>query len=171
VIKVTAVDLAAPGTAEQVRTFPGEVRQVRSARQFVGRVLAGCPARERLLTCVSELAANAIEHTVSGSDGTFTVAVGRPRDGVAFVAVTDAGGPGEPAIGEPDDEMAEDGRGLALVAAYSSRWGFRSTGHGRVVWAEATWPAPVGGAGGARGRAADLWQDSWTNPVERPGVA
>jgi serine/threonine-protein kinase RsbW len=171
VIKVTVVDLAAPGTAEQVRTFPGEVRQVRSARQFVGRALAGCPARDRLLTCVSELAANAIEHSDSGAGGTFTVAVGRPRDGVAFVAVTDAGGPDEPALGEPGDDLAEEGRGLALVAAFSSRWGFRDTGNGHVVWAEATWPVLVGAAGGARGRAADLWQGSWTNPAERPGVA
>jgi anti-sigma regulatory factor (Ser/Thr protein kinase) len=92
----------------------------------VGQALAGCPARDRLLTCVSELSANAIEHTESGAGGEFAVAVGWPRDGVAFVAVMDAGGPGEPAVGEMDD-AAESGRGLALVAAYSSRWGYRDT--------------------------------------------
>lgn len=167
---MTAAYLAAPGTAKQVRSFPGDARQVGAARQFVGRTLAGCPARDRLLTCVSELAANAVEHTRSGAGGTFTVAVGRPRAGVAFVAVTDAGGPGEPTLGDAGD-LAEDGRGLALVAAFSSRWGYRSTARGRIVWAEATWPVPVGGAGRARRDAAGLWPDPWTNPVEHPGVA
>ena len=167
---MTIGHLAVPGTAEQIRCFPGEVRQVRAARHFVGGALAGCPVRERLLTCVSELAANAVEHTESGAGGTFTVAVGRPRDGVAFVAVLDAGGPAEPAVGEAG-ELAEDGRGLALVAAFSSRWGYRDTARGRIVWAEATWPAPVRGAGGARRNPSDVWEGSWRNPMEHPGVA
>jgi serine/threonine-protein kinase RsbW len=170
VINVTVAHLAVPGTAEQVRCFPGEVRQVSAARNFVGRALAGCQAQERLLTCVSELAANAVEHTESGAGGTFTVAVGRPRDGVAFVAVLDAGGPAEPSAGEVD-ELAEDGRGLTLVAACSSRWGYRYTTGGRIVWAEVTWPVPVRGAGGDRRDRADVWENSRTNPVEHPGIA
>jgi anti-sigma regulatory factor (Ser/Thr protein kinase) len=102
-----------------------------------------------LLTCVSELAANAVEHTRSGAGGTFTVAVGRPRDGMAFVAVTDAGGAGEPAADGPAADgsggLSEHGRGLAMVAAFSSRWGYRGSARGRTVWAEATWPVPVRG--------------------------
>jgi anti-sigma regulatory factor (Ser/Thr protein kinase) len=167
---MTVTHVAEPGTAEQVRCFPGDVRQVRAARHFVGRALAGCPARERLLTCASELAANAVEHTESGAGGTFTVAVGRPRDGAAFVAVLDAGGPADPAVGEAG-ELAEDGRGLALVAACSSRWGYRDTTHGRIVWAEATWPVPVRDAGGARRDPADAWEDSWANTMRHPGIA
>lgn len=100
--------------------------------------------------CVSELAANAIAHTASGAGGVFTVEVVRPAPGVARVAVTDAGGSREPAIRYPDepddlDSLAEGGRGLALVAACSSRWGYRDAdeGAGRIVWAEATWPVPV----------------------------
>lgn len=157
-------DLGA-SAAERVRSFPGDAREVSEARRFVGRVLVGCPARERLLACVSELAANAVEHTDSGVDGTFTVAVGQPRRGVAFVAVTDAGGPGEPSVSEAGD-LAETGRGLALVAAYSSRWGYRDTERGRVVWAEATWPVPVQDS-----VSADAGQGPWANPVARPGVA
>ena len=166
---MTAGHLAAPRMAKQVRSFPGEARQVAAARQFVGRTLGGCPARDRLLTCVSELAANAVEHTRSGAGGTFTVAVGRPRSGVAFVAVTDAGGPGEPTLGDAG-ELAEAGRGLALVAAFSSRWGYRGTARGRTVWAEATWPVSMRGAGRACRDAGDMWPDPWT-PVEHPGVA
>jgi hypothetical protein len=86
----------------------------------------------------------------------FTVEVVRPAPGVARVAVTDAGGPREPAVRYPAepadlDSLAEGGRGLALVAACSSRWGYRDAdadagadaGAGRVVWAEATWPVLV----------------------------
>jgi serine/threonine-protein kinase RsbW len=119
-------------------------------RAFVACALAGCPAREALLTCASELAANAIAHTASGAGGVFSVEVVRPAAGAALVAVTDAGGPREPAIRQPSDspdlrDLAEGGRGLALVAALSSRWGYRDIGEasGRTVWAEATWPVPV----------------------------
>jgi serine/threonine-protein kinase RsbW len=162
--------LTVAGTTVHVRSFPGQTRQVGAARQFVGQALTGCPARDRLLTCVSELAANAIEHTESGSDGEFAVAVGWPRDGAAFVAVMDAGGPGEPAVGEVDD-AAESGRGLALVAAYSSRWGYRDTARGRTVWAEATWPIPVRGGGGARRAPRNMWEGTWTKLVAPLSVA
>jgi anti-sigma regulatory factor (Ser/Thr protein kinase) len=134
-----------------VRVFAGEPGQVPRVRGFVARALAGCPAREALLTCVSELAANAIAHTASGAGGVFTVEVIRPGAGVALVAVTDAGGPREPSVGRHESgeahDLAEGGRGLALVAALSSRWGYRDVhadyGRGRVVWAEATWPVAV----------------------------
>lgn len=154
---MTAAYRAVPAQARCVRVFPGEIGQVREARSFAGRVLANCPARETLLTCLSELAANAIEHTASGAGGVFTVQVAWTRGGVAFVAVTDGGGAGEPAV-RPLDELAEEGRGLALVAALSSRWGYRETGQGHTVWAEATWPVPVRGAGRGRGHASDAWE-------------
>ena len=132
-----------PGPARRVRVFKGEPRQVPAARAFVAAALAGCPARETLPACVSELAANAVAHTASGVGGVFAVEVSWPAEGMALVAVTDLGGPGEPAIrpGDAGDEFAESGRGLALVAACSSRWGYRdvNNGKGRTVWAEATW--------------------------------
>ena len=126
-----------------LRVFAGEPCRVPEARAFVARALVGCPARETLLTCVSELAANAIAHTASGSGGMFAVEVIRPADGVALIAVTDAGSLREPSVHDADD-LAEGGRGLALVAALASRWGHhRAAGGGRTVWAEATWPVAV----------------------------
>jgi len=92
--------------------------------------------------CVSELCSNAITHSASGHGGVFIVEVGYPRDGVARVAVTDEGGASVPAAGTLD-LMAEGGRGLALVAACTSRWGYADAYPGRTVWAEASWPIPV----------------------------
>jgi len=133
-----------------VRVFPGELQQVRQVRTFVACALAGCPARETLLACVSELAANAIAHTATGAGGIFTVEVAQPAPGMATVAVTDAGGAPAPAIrraSEPGGthDLGEGGRGLALVDALSSRWGYLDldSGAGRTVWAEATWPIAV----------------------------
>jgi anti-sigma regulatory factor (Ser/Thr protein kinase) len=159
---VTAVKLAAlvPGeretgeavsgeavSGERVRDFAGYLREVGAARRFVAGVLDGSPARDMLLICVSELAANAIEHTESGAGGVFTVTVGQSlgkpagqsRGGTAFVAVTDEGAACEPGVRRAGD-MSEGGRGLALVDACSSRWGYRDSGGGRTVWAEVTWP-------------------------------
>jgi serine/threonine-protein kinase RsbW len=115
---------------------------VPEARRFVAELLAGCPAREVLMTCVSELSANAIAHTPSGNGGVFIVEVDLPRPGVARLAVTDEGGPSLPVPGRLD-LMAEGGRGLAMVAACTSRWGYADADPGRTVWAEATWPIPV----------------------------
>jgi serine/threonine-protein kinase RsbW len=124
------------------RTFRGTPASVPEARRFVAELLAGCPAREVLMTCVSELSANAIAHTGSGSGGVFIVEVDLPRPGVARIAVTDQGGPSLPAVGRLD-LMAEGGRGLAMVAACTSRWGYADAHLGRIVWAEACWPVLV----------------------------
>ena len=108
----------------------------------MAELLPGCPAREVLMTCVSELCANAITHTASGQGGAFTVEVELPRDGVARIAVTDDGGPAFP-VARSLDLMAEGGRGLALVAACTSRWGYVEDGPGLTVWAESCWPVAV----------------------------
>ena len=135
-----------------IRVFPGTLDQVGEARRFVACLLAECPARDALVSCASELSANAVVHTASGIGGCFTVEVTCPRSGVARVAVTDAGGPTEPAAGTPVDADAADedvddlpvcGLGLALVAASASCWGYYDAGPGRTVWAEASWPVAV----------------------------
>jgi hypothetical protein len=93
-----------------------------------------------------------VVHTASGSGGFFTVEVCRPANGVAWVSVTDAGGPSEPEAGAPVvaeaghedvDKLPVCGLGLALVAATASCWGYYDTGSGRTVWAEASWPIAV----------------------------
>jgi hypothetical protein len=135
-----------------LRVFAGVPAQVAEVRRFVACLLDGCPARDALVSCASELSANAVVHTASGDGGFFTVEVVCSRAGVARVSVTDAGGPTEPAAGVPvtgetGDEDVDDlpvhGLGLALVAAAAGCWGYHDTGSGRTVWAEASWPVPV----------------------------
>lgn len=167
---MTAPCRAVRGPARCIRTFPGDPRQVRQARAFVASALATCPARETLLTCVSELAANAIEHTASGRGGTFTVEVRQPRDGVALVAVADDGAATTPVVTAADG-LAEGGRGLALVAACSSRWGFRDGARGRTVWAEVTWPVPVHETRSVRQATGDMWQDISSNIAKGRNIA
>ncbi len=166
-----------PGAEHCARVFAGVPAQVPEARAFASRALAGCPAREALMLCVTEMSANAIAHTASGAGGAFTVEVARPADGVAYVAVTDAGGDdwALPILGPPaadaDVALEECGRGLALVAACSSRWGYeRASGSasGCTVWAEATWPVPVG-AGYTLKRT--IWEDSEVPVVPGGGAA
>jgi anti-sigma regulatory factor (Ser/Thr protein kinase) len=135
-----------------MRVFPGTLDQVGKARRFVACLLDECPARDALVSCASELTANAVVHTASGAGGYFAVEVTCPRSGVARVAITDAGGPTEPAAGSPVDADVVDedvdglpvgGLGLALVAASASCWGYYDAGPGRTVWAEASWPVAV----------------------------
>ncbi len=148
-----------PGMRWQ-RVFAGVPAQVAEVRRFVTYLLDGCPARDALVSCASELSANAVVHTASGHGGFFAVEVTCPHSGLARISVTDAGGPTEPAAGAPvsDDasEAVDDlpvcGLGLALVAAAASRWGYTENGPGRTVWAEASWPVPVAGDGPAVSR-------------------
>ena len=134
------------------RIFAGDPAQVAEVRRFVACLLEGCPACDALVSCASELSANAVIHTASGQGGFFIVEVACPQGGVARISVTDAGGPTEPAAGVPVtgetidgdvDDLPVCGLGLALVAAAASRWGCSKLGSGRTVWAEASWPVPV----------------------------
>jgi serine/threonine-protein kinase RsbW len=157
-------------TRPWTRTFRGMPASVPEARRFVAELLAGCPAREVLMTCVSELCANAIAHTDSGNGGVFIVEVDLPRPGVARIAVTDEGGPSLPAA-RSLDLMAEGGRGLAMVAACTSRWGYADAYPGRTVWAEACWPVPVSSPGPVPVSSPGPVPVSSPGPVPSPGQA
>ncbi|MEV5936377.1 ATP-binding protein [Streptomyces sp. NPDC052079] len=80
---------------------------------------------------VSELVANAVEHT-----GTYTVGVSITRTGEESVriVVTDASRVRPtPATPAPDDEH---GRGLLLVEGLAHDWGCEPVADGKRVWAE-----------------------------------
>jgi Histidine kinase-like ATPase domain len=151
------------------RTFPGVAASVPEARGFVAGLLTGCPARDVLIACASELCANAIAHTASGNGGAFIVEVACPRDGLARIAVTDDGGAvSAPAAGVPDP-MADGGRGLALVAACTSRWGWVEAEPGRTVWAEACWPVALPGTEADQAGTCSRRSRHWLTPRGRCG--
>src|SRR5579859_4914964 len=55
------------------RSFPGETCQIRVMRQWLSSLLPDCPARSDVISVGSELATNAIQHTMTGQGGWFDV--------------------------------------------------------------------------------------------------
>jgi anti-sigma regulatory factor (Ser/Thr protein kinase) len=114
------------------RAYPPRAESVPAARHFVVGVLRawgheGLAADAALI--VSELATNALTHAASP----FRVVVDRHGGGVR-IGVEDA------ALGTLERRAAElddvSGRGVAIVAALSDRWGYGPVPGGKVVWAE-----------------------------------
>jgi len=120
----------------------GRPEQVGVARAFVRQVLgAGHPGIERVTLLTSELVTNSVSHSDSRLDGgTITVTVRAAADRVR-VEVTDGGGPTAPALC-CDDDLAEGGRGLRLVEAYSLMWDYYRDGTRTVTWFECE-PEPL----------------------------
>jgi anti-sigma regulatory factor (Ser/Thr protein kinase) len=115
--------------------FPGLPEHVRTARKFVGRVLyQGYPRGELAVLLVSELVTNSVQHSDSaGPEGAIGVTVSGSLTSVT-VEVADAGAARAPQMHPGEDLGAEGGRGLQLVAALASEWGFQENAAGRVTW-------------------------------------
>ena len=119
----------------------GRPEQVRVARAFVGQVLGiGHPGTERATLLTSELVTNSVNHSDSRLEGgTITVTIRPVKSstgaGRVRVEVTDDGGPSAPTL-RRDDDLAETGRGLRLVDAYSIVWDYHQSGTRMVTWFE-----------------------------------
>jgi anti-sigma regulatory factor (Ser/Thr protein kinase) len=117
------------------RRYAGRPDQVRLARAFLGGILDGCPAADDAVLCLSEIAANAVQHSASNAPGgQFTVRVEIGEPGYVQVQVTDAGGPWREAAGDGDGN-----RGLAIVRAIATGFGIDGDETGRVVSFGCTW--------------------------------
>ncbi|GLU46711.1 ATP-binding protein [Nocardiopsis ansamitocini] len=131
-----------------VREFPGTEENVSRIRGFVDQALGQSPGTplsadliDTALLLVSEVAANAIQHTLSGEPGGFLkVRVYRGADTVT-IHVHDQGGRHAaqcPTVRELDPDT-EFGRGMALVQTLATCWGTGpSRSFGRQVWFEMT---------------------------------
>jgi anti-sigma regulatory factor (Ser/Thr protein kinase) len=135
---VNAAAVMHPTARAKCRVFPGSREQIRHARGFAERVLAGCPAAADAALLVSEIATNAVLHTSSGKGGAFTVVIWR-SDYRVEVEVRDGGSAAAPVM-RPRTGTSESGFGLGLVDALASRWGHEGNENGRVVWFELEWP-------------------------------
>ncbi|MFD0772604.1 ATP-binding protein [Streptomonospora algeriensis] len=126
------------------RMFPGLPTEVAQARAFTRAVMDGHPLADPAELVVSELATNAVQHSLSGEwCGPFVVHV-EAEPASAQVAVVDLGGDSTPTARPPAELGAVDdhGRGLAIVSALSKDWGFEPDPFGLRVWAKLVADAP-----------------------------
>jgi hypothetical protein len=124
---------AADAGAQFRQVFPGDECQLRHVRRWLAANLPGCPVLDEVVSIATELGSNAIRHSATGRDGKFTIVITRAASCVQ-VAVSDAGGPGEPRVlADPD---GEHGRGLVLVRGLAARMGTDGGPGGRTVWAQ-----------------------------------
>ncbi len=138
-----------PAEIGRVR-FPGHAANVRHVRHFIADLLGqDWPRLDDVLTLVSELASNAVQHTASGDGGYFGVMVAACADGSSVrVQVTDQGAQSAPALSGPGDGpgLLTDGRGLRIVDMIADQWGHDGDQRGRVVWFEVTAKPELGTA-------------------------
>jgi serine/threonine-protein kinase RsbW len=115
------------------RAFPGTAKQVREARRFLSAIVAGQPAADDALLCLSELVTNAALHSHSGRPGgQFMVRVEMNGNSLR-VEVRDEGGSWHVA-GAPDEQH---GRGLSIVSQLARAWGRDGDSEtGWTVWYE-----------------------------------
>lgn len=120
--------------AMTMREFPAVLEELGHVRHFVVGVVAGHPAADDVVLAVSELAANAVEHSAAGRDDNFEVRIAH-LPGAVRVEVHDHGGAGEPRLGRAGEE-ATRGRGLFLVDHLSRTWGISHLPDHTGVWCE-----------------------------------
>jgi anti-sigma regulatory factor (Ser/Thr protein kinase) len=123
--------------------FPGDPEILSDVRIYVARWLViGLPAAaedkellDNVRLLATELAANAIKHTISGrwSKGSFRVRMWLGAEQVR-VEVMDQGWWSGPRLRNGPDETS--GRGLHILAAVATKWGVKRRRLGRTVWFE-----------------------------------
>lgn len=137
-----SLDLSAPVAASldpcaPAATYPGSPEHVRQVRADARALLAGCPAADEVILCLSELAANAVLHSDSRRPGgTFTVRIQTCPGAHVLIEVEDDGGPWLAPAPNP-----ASGRGLDIIRALAADWGVATSPAGRTVWAWFNWPS------------------------------
>ncbi|GHJ39135.1 ATP-binding protein [Streptomyces sp. TS71-3] len=132
-------------------TLPSDPASVSAARTYVSNLLTqwGLPgeaeAADTVRLIVSELATNAVQHTL-GQSPTFTVDVALERDEHLRIGVTDSH-PRHPRR-LPGAVQQDNGRGMViirwLIAEYGGRLFVDPTPEGgKTVWITLPWGAPV----------------------------
>jgi anti-sigma regulatory factor (Ser/Thr protein kinase) len=109
-------------------------------RAFVASQLGDdWPGLDDVLLLVSEISANAVRHTASGSGGWFRVALSMTGL-TARIEVSDDGGSSRPKVADSSEDagIMTGGRGLRIVDVLADRWGHCGDELGRVVWFEVT---------------------------------
>ena len=138
-----SVDLPASAAASldlcaSAAIYRGRPEHVRQVRADARGLLAGCPAADEVILCLSELAANAVLHSNSRRPGgTFRVCIDSCPGAYIRIEVEDDGGPWLAPAPDPGS-----GRGLDIIHALAAEWGVATSPAGRTVWARFDWPSP-----------------------------
>ncbi len=109
-----------------------------ATRRFVTSTLAAwnlTSISDPLELAASEMATNAILH----ARGRFLVKLEKFADRVRL-SIVDSSASMDSATPEMSDESSTGGRGIPLVDALASRWGFELRDNGKTVWAEMDLP-------------------------------
>lgn len=122
-------------------SFHGRPEYIHEVRCWTAKSLGDLPGVDDVVLIASELATNAIQHTVSGEPGgTFTLHLATFTDRWQ-VRVDDQGGSTFPHVLAADERQDDEaGRGLSLVAALANTWGVLGDQYARAVWAEVLFP-------------------------------
>ncbi|NLU69852.1 ATP-binding protein [Streptomyces sp. HNM0574] len=128
-------------------TLPSAPASVTAARRYVAGVLTdwglaeGSDAADAVRLIVSELATNAVQHTL-GQSPDFTVDVLLEREELLSIGVTDS----HPSMPRrlPAAVQQDNGRGMVIVRALAAESGGRLTvrptdGGGKTVWISLPW--------------------------------
>lgn len=137
-----ALGISAAGFA--ARAFTCEPGSLESIRRFVRDTISdwGLTAfADDMTTVVGELTANAVRHALTGHSETNSKAwLGIVRTGGAVVCTVVDPSPTPPRRQDPD-QLAETGRGLLIVDALTSQWGYSEPdSNGKTVWARIAIP-------------------------------
>nr|WP_229806239.1 ATP-binding protein [Microbispora rosea] len=117
--------------------LPGVERSVPVARAYARDLLLPLqwPSIDEVELLISELVANAVQHSESGRrpGGLVRLAIAEDDDGL-WVDVADEGSPDRVPRVQSFDLDGDGGRGLWLVDRMATAWGVREDREKRVVW-------------------------------------
>ena len=130
------MSIVTAGTTSLVAfTLPSTPRSARAARSYV-RTALGCHDLDHrtddVETVTSELVGNAVRHAQAK---TFEVDLLLLKDGSGALMVVVFDPCARPPIKRDPDAQAEKGRGLILVEALATRWGWVPQNPGKAVFA------------------------------------
>ncbi|MFK0287991.1 ATP-binding protein [Streptomyces sp. NPDC090499] len=123
--------------------FSRDPESVQGIRRFTRETIAGwglCAYADDLTNVVNELTVNAVQHALPKRGEQAKAWLGMAHTGGTVVcAVTDPS-PAPPSCLSPE-HLAPTGRGLVIVDALTSQWGYaRTHSGGKIVWARITTP-------------------------------
>ena len=135
-VLAAADDSGAGGLAADHEVAP-EAAAVSEARRFLRGTLHDWEVDEETadtaVLCLSELVTNAVIHSHAGCSVRVQL-----DEGVLTVTVRDSGRADAQTVEQLEDSLRVHGRGLQVVEALASRWGYELDLEGTTVWFELT---------------------------------